>query len=111
MSNYRGFAPGPWKAYGKTIKSVHHQRHYSVARVDNKLFTPEANEANARLIAAAPELLEVLQEAMASAMPLSVRTEWQQGDGCTNLVEIIEWPDWLVKARAAMTKAKGVKND
>ncbi len=38
------------------------------ARVHNPLFTNEANEANARLIAAAPELLDALQQALEEAI-------------------------------------------
>ena len=59
MENTR--APGPWFVEGKSIKSYDHGRGYTVARVDNKLFTPEANAGNAALIAAAPELLEALE--------------------------------------------------
>lgn len=59
-------APGPWIVSGKTVKSIHHQRSHSVARVDNKQFTPEANAANARLIAAAPDLLAALREIQAN---------------------------------------------
>lgn len=54
-------APGPWHVDGKTVKSVDHQRYYTVARVDNNKFTPEANAANARLIAKAPAMLDVLR--------------------------------------------------
>lgn len=53
--------PGPWTVNGKTVKSVDHGHHYTVARVDNPKFTPEANAANARLIAAAPDLLAALR--------------------------------------------------
>lgn len=49
--------PGPWICDGRTIKSIHRQRRYAVARVGNVLFTEEANDANAALIASAPDLL------------------------------------------------------
>lgn len=54
-------APGPWRVHGKLIQSIDHQAWYTVAKVDNPLFTPESNKANATLIASAPELLEALK--------------------------------------------------
>ncbi|HEY7330684.1 MAG TPA: hypothetical protein VH592_23795 [Gemmataceae bacterium] len=45
--------PEPWRIIGKTVKCTDHGRLYNIARVDNKLFTGEANEANARRICAA----------------------------------------------------------
>ena len=55
------YAPGPWAVFGKTVSSIDHQHRYAVARVGNEKLTPEANAANARLIAAAPDLLAALQ--------------------------------------------------
>ena len=83
-------APGPWVTSGQTVKSVHHQRHYAVARVHNPLFTPEANAANARLIAAAPDLLAAL---------CCIETD-KDGDGfiCAEAME---------QVRAAIAKATG----
>ena len=52
--------PGPRLVQGKTIKSDYDRQRYTVARVDNPKFTEEANEASRRLIAAAPDLLNVL---------------------------------------------------
>lgn len=52
---------GPWHVVGNCVKCIDHGRYYTVARVHNPKFTPEGNEANARLIAAAPELLEALE--------------------------------------------------
>ena len=49
--------PGPWYAY-HTHKDVHRQ----IACKDGNLIAKEVHQANARLIAAAPEMLEVLQE-------------------------------------------------
>lgn len=78
--------PGPWEYRG----------HAWVQTADDKK-TPIANfnfyaatEANARLIAAAPDLLESLQELMVAADHVS-------GGPVT----------WLEKARAAIAKATG----
>jgi hypothetical protein len=55
------FTPGPWEAgqYGNSFIVTAKERMYDVAVVRN--IGNEDNEANARLIAAAPELLEALR--------------------------------------------------
>lgn len=57
-------APGPWQIDGQAIKSIDHGRRYTVATVMNNSFTPEANAANARVIAAAPDLLNACMRAL-----------------------------------------------
>jgi len=60
-----------------------------------KLHKEERAHANAKLIAAAPELLESLKAAVAQCKPLSMHgTEWV-------------YPDWYYKAYEAITKAGG----
>ena len=56
--------PAPWTVSGKQVKSIDHGKRYTVATANNPKFTDEANASNARLIAAAPDLLAVLQEAV-----------------------------------------------
>jgi hypothetical protein len=58
------FAPGPWHRDGRYIYAVDHGKRYRVASVNNPLFTPEANIANAELIAAAPEMYRALQSTL-----------------------------------------------
>jgi hypothetical protein len=55
--------PAPWKCY----PSCDDDRHYSVVDADDNILTYDDGEhaANARLRAAAPELLEALQHARA----------------------------------------------
>lgn len=57
-------APGPWQLSGKTVSHIWKTRRYAVATVNGKLFTPECTAANARILAAAPELLAALQDAL-----------------------------------------------
>lgn len=60
-------------------------------------FTSHANEADARLIAAAPELLEALEELSGIVQGLL------DGDDCQNSIDSFT----LQPARAAIAKAKG----
>jgi len=57
----KSHTPGPYRAEGGAIKAISHGRWFTVARVDRGKFTPEGRENNARLLAAAPEMLEALR--------------------------------------------------
>lgn len=84
--------PGPWRLSGDGVLIAKEGAFYRIATVR------EPRSANARLIAAAPELLEALENLV-------------------NLVSVIEvYPlvptdelidDWLAEPRAAIAKAKG----
>ena len=54
---------GPWRAEIGPINSLIHTKDKSIACTYTANTTPEEAEANARLIAAAPELLEALIQA------------------------------------------------
>lgn len=91
--------PGPWSVAGVTIYSLNkNEVNRFDARVqqgwdDSQERTSRAEcEANARLIAAAPDLLEAL-EAMLEAYDDGVGKDWER-------------PYWL-KAHAAIAKATG----
>lgn len=60
MSGIR-HTPGPYKVFGRSVKAITHGRWFTVAVVFNKLFTPEGNAANARLVAASPVMLELIE--------------------------------------------------
>lgn len=94
--------PGPWKCstYGQRI-SIDTENNevgiWGIAHInpdgDGRNGIPSAsNRANARLIAAAPDLLEILKEA------LDVMGTWDDAE-----------PGWATTARAAIAKAGGDK--
>jgi hypothetical protein len=61
------YAPGPWHAHKTGIVTFYGTRRIQVATARQPLFTAECQEANARLIAAAPDLLDALAEMLADA--------------------------------------------
>ena len=81
-------APAPWIVVGDTVKCIDHGHRYLVARVHNSSFKPEANQGNAQLIAAAPDLL-AFAERIARLPPHG------------------EYVDLIDEARAAIAKATG----
>ncbi|MDH0851826.1 hypothetical protein N5D66_28090 [Delftia tsuruhatensis] len=92
--------PGPWEAMGTWVRSPMHQpeglpRGVQIAECRDGYFLPHTPEAkaNARLIAAAPELLEALAETLAFC-----EANTFGGDDTAALI---------AKARAAVTKATG----
>lgn len=91
-------APGPWKAQGLAI--VASDRSF-VGRLYPWCADPQDSEcakANAHLIAAAPELLEALEETLTAGI------NWYEtatkSDDASDL-------GFVVRARAAIAKAKG----
>lgn len=99
------FTPGPWHANwtrlnGKAIGfHVADETHGSIRPIcefydGTEAMPPEEVEANARLIAAAPELLGVLELAIR-------RLEIAHANGESIMRE------WIVDARAALAKATG----
>jgi len=97
------FTPGPWKIDQRTVYALDV---YGVNRFYasvHGVHTPTAEiEANARLIAAAPNLLEALEELFSSYKQLA-----DSGDAGNWSVE--ELPEG-VKALAAIDRAKGESN-
>jgi len=55
------FTPGPWRVSGLLIKAVDHGKWFGIAKAGGSRLTIEGWKANARLIAAAPDLLKALQ--------------------------------------------------
>lgn len=83
-------APGPWTVRNKTVSFIDHGKRYAIARVSNSpLITGEGHEANARLIAAAPDLLDALRD-LESAVSHYFR-------GFEHLHPSIERPLWAAR--------------
>ena len=86
--------PGPWEiAKGKTYCAI---RTDDRVIADMRLVGLHYNDANARLIAAAPDLLEAMQALFGADMVYCM-----MGDGKDDQIEAI------AKARAAIFKATG----
>ena len=94
--------PGPWKAFGKSIKDLDHGRYRVIARVDSKgRFLPGYDEANASLMALAPEMLEMLGEIL-EELP-------QAGCPIDDCKACARMKDRHDRATALIAKAKGEK--
>lgn len=81
--------PGPWYATGVHVQSKVLEQDNYVCKAEGD--TPEQAESNARLIAAAPELLEALKAILSLV-----------GNANTTTTELT-----LRQARAAIAKAEG----
>ena len=98
-----GFTPGPWVATGSlairthdgaTLANVRWDDFYASDDIGERPYRDEEQaKANARLIAAAPELLEALEEVLP--------------DGVTIRDDTFDAEGWLAKARAAIAKVRG----
>jgi hypothetical protein len=82
------YVPGPWHSKKASVVCFYGTRRIQVATARQPLFTPEAQTANARLIAAAPDLLEACQRALAEAVA-------------------DDQDEWFANMRAAIAKATG----
>lgn len=86
-----GHTPGPWVEDGLYICFGEAASGVTLAKVFEATDDGVGDHANARLMAAAPDLLEALQGAI---------QVWE-GDGTTNI------GDWLANAHTAIAKATG----
>ena len=96
MTNEPKFTPGPWNYKGSEIISTHEKRGRPVSVVD--LFGAmggEDSDADAHLIAAAPDLYEALEhlQSVQNGPPL-IRFE-------------ADWQEAMAKTKAALAKARG----
>ena len=87
--------PGPWHIYPDYAESyIESGTGYEVCQVmTNHPKNADTQAANARLIAAAPELLDALQAALDDYAGIDINLNWQE------------------TARAAIAKATGAHND
>ena len=89
--------PGPWLVYAKTV-TVGCDNGYDVTANGNYVRVAQScNEANARLIAAAPELLELLEEAL------------DNDEACEGFNESNMSDSLRQKIKTAIARAKGLQ--
>ena len=98
-----GYTPGPWEAIGsKIIRGKMAIAAQWIARTDLVGTRDAENEANARLIAAAPDLLEALQNTMAALgnclLHFGIEMSREDRHGRARIIEA---------ASTAITKAEG----
>lgn len=91
--------PGPWSWDGCGVNDAteYRERIATYSRL-HSLDNPEARKANGRLMAAAPELLEILEAIVDGSWWASV----EQVDDASEFDQAL-----IVQARAAIAKAKG----
>lgn len=90
---------GSWRSEGKSIKALSHGKWFTIAKAQCKKFTDSGNEANARLMSAAPELLERCENALEQLekMDFTCSANWN-GSLKTNVALLL---------KNAIAKAKG----
>jgi hypothetical protein len=92
------FTPGPWEPVGNPANRMFGVRSVRDFSPILRFLLPHRTEANARLIAAAPEEDEALEMAV----------HWWHAVGARLCVQSREpVPSWLVKGEAALMKARG----
>lgn len=97
--------PGPWHQTRKHPRQISDTRGFKIAKCltttkgANFEMTPAEAEANARLIAAAPDMLEALEGFVEMYVDFA-----ESGDA--GFFDAEETPQ-VIKARAAIAKAKG----
>lgn len=91
--------PGPWEISGNSFDVMTSQTGHGIATVHNWNKKDGENNANARLIAAAPELLDLAKEALAQLekMDFTLSANWN-GSLKTNIRLLLS---------AAIAKAEG----
>jgi hypothetical protein len=100
------FTPGPWMVDDRASTRIRDNADTTIASAGMASRILEESQANARLIAAAPDLYEALKEAEQDFLDLN--EYWNGGNGsavdaCQHTCEVTEKA--LDKVRAALTKA------
>src|SRR6478609_3492487 len=95
------WTPGPWEVWGgnrivKVVKNDAGVSRFQIAEAPGR--TPEEGQANARLIAAAPMMLEALKK---------ICERWTFDNNQQHTHTWHDWADCIPDARAALAKAQG----
>ncbi len=93
-----GNCPGPWRHEDNKIMYVEKGQWRIIAKCDGRNLKPAADYANARMMAAAPELLSALRELLADIDDLA-----REFSICAEISE----SSFGIKARYAIAKATG----
>ena len=94
-----GHTPGPWLVEGRTVYALNDDGYNRFSALVQDAHTPgDELEANARLIAAAPELLEALEDI---ANDYAERFDMDSQSTNPGMKVVVE------NARAAIAKARG----
>ena len=98
-------SPGPWVAVGKVVRDCWGRKSVTVARADSRgKFVEGYDEANARLIAAAPEMLAALREIETLTQRMTLPSDTKQG---WEPVAVERMAQIAEKTRKIIAKAKG----
>jgi len=121
------WTPGPWRVeqgttliwgdcktidvdgfdrMGKPVASAEHEKYW--ARVDSEKMAEGEVEANARLMAAAPDLAEALEALLGALETRGIELDWMSSP--TPLIRLLNTESeeaTVERARAALAKAKG----
>lgn len=109
--------PGPWEISDHRLKTpigagpkhIAMVAYFDCGAGDPRSISPSEHNANARLIAAAPELLEALEEALRKMGEdeEQIEGEWGHSRTLQQMEAEGDLSEAIVKARAAIAKAKG----
>ena len=98
-------SPGPWVAVGKVVKEDLGRKSVTVTRVDSRgKFVEGYDKANAKLIAAAPEMLAALREIETLTQRVALPSDTKQG---WEPVAVERMAQIAKKTRKVIAKAKG----
>lgn len=103
--------PGPWEAHHQKMDSIDYEwslqtpTHAFLMFDFSPTLAPDECNANARLIAAAPELLDALRELVELQI---YATGWENGVESNGIQEADYWhANCMESAKAAIAKAEG----
>lgn len=98
MTHNTNHTPGPWHLGVRPGPMVYGSKGQQIADLLADLLPPGENQANARLIAAAPDMLQILQRILRAH---------ESGNNGAFMGEAVLCDAFAMEARAAIAKATG----